>query len=285
MILQLIFVLVALCVGMELVARIYLFIRQGMRGRELFDALFKARLSSKKEKRFQGQANWMGMGIGELHQIMGRASGVSVEEVDTVYGSPEAFEKYNYRPYQGFVLQPEQKLSYTTIDSFGFQSGISDFRKNAGVKRVVVLGGSVAFGIGATRSEAIWTRVLERLLNDAGELSSSRWEVINMAYVASESHAEMNRAVIYATMFEPDYIVQLSGFNDLYFFLEHKKLYTFNFYDRVYKALAQTSSSGLLGKGAEYSAIMRLTRALVIKGLGCSAQSSKLDRDMIYTVW
>ncbi|MBN2140992.1 MAG: SGNH/GDSL hydrolase family protein [Desulfovibrionaceae bacterium] len=284
LVLCLILAALALVLGLELSARLVHFGRSaGLRGAALARAALRPRLALENRHRFAAQARLMGLDIAELHRLMAQASGASVEQVERVYTGPKSFESYEYRPFIGFHLRPGQDLSYTDIDRYGFQSDIRDFCKPPGVRRVVVLGGSVAFGIGALSRAGVWTRVLERMLNEASGPQGPAWEVVNMAYVAADSHSELNRALIYAAMFEPDYVVQVSGFNDLYFFLEHKKLYTFNFYDQVYRALCTARSGRGIERLGAFSVLACRLRAL--RARKRSRAPGGLDRDMIYTVW
>lgn len=243
-----------------------------------------------KKFRFDNQANWMNMEISELHEIMAKASGVDTDIIEQVYSGDDAIEKYDYRPFIGFHFKPNQKLTYTEIDKYGFQSRIDDFRKAANVKRVLVFGGSAAYGIGTTCKNNVWTTILEEKLNEISkkEGKNLKWEVVNMAYVASTSHSELNRLIMYGKLFNPDYVIQLSGFNDLYWFLQTRKLYTFNFYNTIYKLIEGSMFVPILKYMVYNFAILRFFYEKLTKNMPGNFKSysgKKLDKDMIYTVW
>lgn len=80
--------------------------------------------------------------------------------------------------------------------------------KKPGEVRVVVLGGSVAYGTGASRRDLCWDRRLEALLPKG-------WKVVNRARPSYNSTQCLVSLALEALDDEPDWILLVDGFNDL----------------------------------------------------------------------
>lgn len=254
--------------------------RRGMRGVKLLKNTFW--FYHDIPHRFSNQANFMGIEIDELHDIMAKASWTDRKTIEKVYTGKKAFEQYAYRPFLGFAFKPNQSLSYTEINELGFQGNFRSFRKPPNTKRVLILGGSAAFGIGCTSKEHNWTFRLQNILNDFEQESNSKigWEVINLAFVASQSLSDYMIFKMYAPLLSPDYVIHFAGFNDLYFFLNEKKLYTFNFYQQVIDAI---DLSRLFSLFRENIFLFRLFLKVISKITG-KRKALQLN-EQIYTVW
>jgi hypothetical protein len=84
------------------------------------------------------------------------------------------------------------------------------------IKRVVVTGGSVPYGYGATSDEATIAGRLEYYLNALDCRNTHRWEVVNYAFLAATSFQEL--IIVLQKLnpeMPPDYLISLSGCNDV----------------------------------------------------------------------
>ncbi len=244
-----------------------------------FGAIDESRVASLF--RFSTQSHYMGMTDDQMQGIMAEANNTDKETIIKVYSGPRGFEKSAYRPFVGFSTRPNQELNYVDVNNMGFQGTLHKFRKTPHIKRVLILGGSVAYGIGCTAKEHNITNKLQEILNkrEAAKNSLTRWEVINFAFVASQSISEQNQMSMYASLYLPDVVIELTGFNDLYFFLTNKpKLFTYNFQDTVINYL----SSSFLEK-----CFMLLARQLFLVKilLKISKNETQKKEGQLYTVW
>ncbi len=109
--------------------------------------------------------------------------------------------------------QPAQTIGPVTINRHGFRGPEIARAKTAGVTRVALLGGSTAFGHGASTADATVARRLEAELTTR---TGRAHEVLNAACIAHHSQQEL---IVFATEvvdFAPDVIVVLDGWNDFY---------------------------------------------------------------------
>lgn len=233
--------------------------------------------------RFSTQSEDMRISDEKLQDIMAKANDTDCAAIIEKYTGAQGFEKSRYRPFVGFSTRPHQNLSFADIDRFGFQGNYNSIDKPPNTKRVLLLGGSAAFGMGAASKSRNLTVQLAKHLNNKEKASGSaiRWEVINMAFVASQSISELNQATIYSNLFSPDIILQLSGYNDLYFFVnehENAKLYTYNYQDSVINYLKSPLWMKSLDQLASYSFMVRVLQKFI------RFQPSHRE-EQLYTVW
>lgn len=113
--------------------------------------------------------------IDSLHEQVSREWGGELTLFDMVQPSGSFNRVYELIPGANgaFVGQP------LLINSAGFRDPERTVQKPPGVKRVAVLGDSVAFGWGV-REEDRFSNVLEKLLNEQ-TTSTTKWEVLNFA--------------------------------------------------------------------------------------------------------
>lgn len=283
--------------GVELLTRVLLGLRFGMFGRKPFWDVIRypiavmdwrvfsgfgniKKRASKKLFRFATQADEIGITADQLLAIMAKANAATPEEVFKQYSGPHGFEETHYRPFVGFQTRPHQQLSYVKTDGFGFQGEYQRLLKSPRTRRVLLLGGSVAFGKGCLSVEHNLTSKLEARLNEKEKKAGSktRWEVINLAFISAQTISELNQAHIYSQIFSPDFIVQLSGWNDLNFFLLKQKLFMYHWQDRVIEYLASPLWVKCLDKITEYSFALRSLRKI----LNLRQQPAE---GQLYTVW
>ena len=233
--------------------------------------------------RFCTQAAEIGISEEKLQDIMAEANNVDRKTIIEKLSGPMGFEKSRYRPFVGFSSQPVQNLSYAKIDQFGFQGNFKNIHKPKNTKRVLILGGSAAYGMGCTSIESNLANQLAKQLNDKenSKNSETHWEVINMAFVASQSISELNQTTIYSSLFSPDIIVQLSGYNDLLLFIvkqEKAKLFTYFFQERVIDYLKSTFWVKCLEQLMNYFFVIKVLHKLLTR-------QQQSEDGQLYTVW
>jgi lysophospholipase L1-like esterase len=107
-------------------------------------------------------------------------------------------------PFVSYANLPNQKTPHFSINNLGFRGG--DIRKDEKTKkRIIVVGGSTAFGTGLQYDDETFAQRLEYLL-DA--------EVINAAVVGHASGQELVSLVMELVDLQPDLVIALNGWND-----------------------------------------------------------------------
>lgn len=117
-------------------------------------------------------------------------------------------------PFVGYAPTPGVHAN-ATINSHGWRDAREPVTpKPAGVVRIFLTGGSTAFGVGAPSQDTTVGALLEQRLNR--ELPGLRYEVFTAAAPAYASTHE--RILIENTLaeFEPDWILALTGVNDVH---------------------------------------------------------------------
>ena len=120
-------------------------------------------------------------------------------------GSKNGILKLLYQPQIGYINYPDQRTTHFTINSHGFRNAEVQKRKN-GKKRIIIVGGSTAFGTGLNSNHETFAYQLERMLVDT--------EVINAAVIGHRSGQELTYIVTKLIDFEPDLIIAFDGGND-----------------------------------------------------------------------
>jgi lysophospholipase L1-like esterase len=112
--------------------------------------------------------------------------------------------KLALHPFLGYSNFPNQKTPHFSINSRGLRGG--DIRKDEKTqKRIIVVGGSTAFGTGLQHDDETFARHLEQLLHA---------EVINAAVVGYASGQELVYLVTELVDLQPDLVITLDGWND-----------------------------------------------------------------------
>jgi lysophospholipase L1-like esterase len=112
--------------------------------------------------------------------------------------------KLALHPFLGYSNLPNQKTPHFSINNLGFRGG--DIRKGEKTKkRIIVVGGSTAFGTGLQHDEETFAQHLAQLLNA---------EVINAAVVGHASGQELVYLVTELVDLQPDLVITLDGWND-----------------------------------------------------------------------
>lgn len=107
-------------------------------------------------------------------------------------------------PFLSYANLPNQKTPHFSVNHLGFRGGsIPKYEKTK--KRIIVIGGSTAFGTGLQSDDETFAQRLEHLL-DA--------EVINAAVVGHASGQELVSLVMELVDLQPDLVIALNGWND-----------------------------------------------------------------------
>ena len=159
-------------------------------------------------------------------KILSLAADKNIDYIKSLFlGKTGKNVKYNYVPLIGFLPVPNQNFGHLKINSLGFRSENISFEKPKHVKRIILLGGSVAFGRTATSNENTIAYHLQRRLNTYSTKNNGyRWEVINLAVPAATSYQELIVLTKVGLRYEPDIVISLSGFNDVFHYLASKQL-------------------------------------------------------------
>jgi lysophospholipase L1-like esterase len=112
--------------------------------------------------------------------------------------------KLALHPFLGYSNLPNQKTPHFSINNLGYRG--RDIRKDEKTnKRIIMVGGSTAFGTGLQHDDETFTHHLEHLLNA---------EVINAAVVGHASGQELVYLVTELVDLQPDLVITLNGWND-----------------------------------------------------------------------
>ncbi len=118
--------------------------------------------------------------------------------------------KLALHPYAVYSNFPNQSADHFSIDERGFRTNGHGFQ-HEGKKRVLLVGGSTAFGTGLENDRETVAAQLSRLLDV---------EVINAAVIGHGSGQELSYLLTELVNFEPDVVLALDGWNDYYKRLE-----------------------------------------------------------------
>lgn len=107
------------------------------------------------------------------------------------------------------------KYSNFKMNNFGFRNSY-DITKEKGknIYRIIVLGGSAAWGTAASSNETVWTQVLENLLKKD---THNNYQVLNAGCSGYNSFQELMYLQFKLLQFCPDLIIVFDGYNDLFF--------------------------------------------------------------------
>lgn len=118
-----------------------------------------------------------------------------------------------YIPFLGWIGMADASMSTITTNALGFRDKPLQSRK---VKeyRILILGGSTAWGLGASSNQSTIAGALELLLNkSSGDVV---YRVMSGAYQGWQSRQELIALMEFYEYFDPDYVIALTGYNDLH---------------------------------------------------------------------
>lgn len=165
-------------------------------------------------------------------------------------------------PHLIYRHRPGQRLGHVTINAQGFRGPDLVREKTPGRARVIVIGGSVAFGQGASSDETVWTVPLARAIQ--AQLSRGEVEVLNAGIIGYDSMQERVLLETELLDYAPDVVVLLDGWNDMNSSCEvaaDKRLAMSTFYE-LDAVLAQKPhwATNLLRLSAVYRSVERRRR-------------------------
>ncbi|MFC2171025.1 SGNH/GDSL hydrolase family protein [Acidobacteriota bacterium] len=112
-----------------------------------------------------------------------------------------------------YVLKPHYEKKGYRINSQGLRSREFDKLKQTDIKRILVLGDSVVFGMGVYDQEKLFTTKLEESLNKRA-VSDTRYEVLNAGIPAYNSTQELDFFREYGMEWQPDLVILGVCLND-----------------------------------------------------------------------
>lgn len=119
-------------------------------------------------------------------------------------GDKNGLLKLILRPYITYGSMPNQRTEYFSINSNGYRGGeVSS--KIPGKERIVIVGGSSAFGSGLDSDSDTFGKLLE---------AKSSYEIINAAVIGHQSGQELSYLVHELIDLEPDLVIAFDGWND-----------------------------------------------------------------------
>ena len=117
-----------------------------------------------------------------------------------------------YLSYLGFLGAPNSKKTTFEINEIGFRDSAIEPRV-PNEYRILMLGGSAAWGWGASANRHTVSGALQELLNEGS--SGVSYRVMNGAYLAWSSLQERITLMEFYELFDPDLVVSFTGFNDI----------------------------------------------------------------------
>jgi lysophospholipase L1-like esterase len=118
-----------------------------------------------------------------------------------------------HHPHLVHTFKPSQETPQVTINAQGFR-GRDWTMERSRAKRIIVLGGSAAFGVDAAGDDKVFISVLERLLNKE---DPDRVEVFNAGVIGYGSKQELILLATDLLDYQPDLVLIFDGWNDFYF--------------------------------------------------------------------
>ena len=110
------------------------------------------------------------------------------------------------------ILQPNQHSRTINSNEYGFRGREISMNKDDDTYRIIILGGSVAYGRFASSDEATISGNLEKMFSNN---DNPKIQVINAALEGDTSCSDIKKTQEYLIKFDPDVIVILGGWNDL----------------------------------------------------------------------
>jgi len=117
-----------------------------------------------------------------------------------------------YLPFLGWIAAPNVRLATIETNAQGFRDKVIEPRIQ-GEYRILITGGSFAWGLGASCNATTVAGQLESLLNKCDPVK--RYRVMNGAFMNWASHHEYVVVTEFFDSFDADLVISLSGYNDL----------------------------------------------------------------------
>ena len=147
--------------------------------------------------------------------------------------------KMSYHPYAGWRPVPNQKLQTISINSNGLRNKRLNFNNDK--KKIILLGGSFAWGFGASTNENTPAYLIENYLQNEFK---TKVDVINLSDQMYSSFEETNVFINSFDEINPAIVIILSGANDLFRAYRGTSWFTHQYLD-LYKSSIISSMSDL----------------------------------------
>ena len=119
--------------------------------------------------------------------------------------------KYSPHPYSAWRSNPNQKLKTIQINRNGLRNRDLDLQGH-NLENCMLLGGSVAWGFGASNNDNILSYQIEKILM---EKYNKKINVINFAEQMHSSHEELMTFISHLDEIKPKIVICFSGTNDI----------------------------------------------------------------------
>ena len=133
-------------------------------------------------------------------------------DADTLLRDVYLLEK-RYVQFVGWLGAPNTRLSTVDTNAQGFRDRAIESRKE-GEYRILITGGSLAWGVGSSCNAMSVAGQLEGRLNQ--RVSKRQYRVMSGAFLGWTSLHEYVVVTELFDSFDPDLVISLSGYNDLY---------------------------------------------------------------------
>jgi lysophospholipase L1-like esterase len=117
-----------------------------------------------------------------------------------------------YLPFLGYLGKPNNAPPTLRTKELGFRDR-AVLPRQPDEFRILVLGGSTAWGVGASSNEHTVSAALEKVLNKGG--GKPKYRVMSGAFLGYIARQEMIVLTEFLRDFDPDLVVSLTGYNDL----------------------------------------------------------------------
>ncbi len=114
----------------------------------------------------------------------------------------------------GYEFKPAGKFKSDTMNQSGFRNAEKTFVKPLGVRRILAIGDSVCYSVVVDREHS-WAHLIEQNLNAASQ--GGQIEVLNAGTPGHVSLQALQRLRRRGMKFQPDIVVVLVGWDDLFF--------------------------------------------------------------------
>jgi hypothetical protein len=127
-------------------------------------------------------------------------------------GNPEDF-KFVFHPYLTYKNLPDQQDPTYQVNSLGLRGEDVTINKSPDVFRVIVVGGSTAFGLAASTDASTWAAQLQQKLNVCPSFSQ-KVEVFNAGMIGYLTEQEIMYLQLELLELSPDLVIAFDGYND-----------------------------------------------------------------------
>ena len=136
----------------------------------------------------------------------------TVERPEEIF-STVTLDSQQWSPYEHWVTRPNLRSRFFRTNALGFRGPETTARKPSGRLRIVVLGGSSAWGLGCTADERTVPGRLQTLLRE--KYPGRDLEVINAGQFGFNSTQELIYYHRLIAPMSPDLVLLLDGYNDV----------------------------------------------------------------------